>query len=262
MKICTLMSGSSGNAIYIETKKTKVLIDAGQAGKRLSQALEEGCGVKAGELDAILVTHAHRDHVLGAGIMSRRYDLPLYATEGTWCEMESLIGPVVPKRRYYIDTQRSWEIGDIKIEPFPTSHDALEPVGLICSSGQKRLGIATDSGVFTTRMANVLNDLDCFVLEANHDVGLLNNGPYPWSLKKRIASVLGHLSNNDAGQALLKTCGGNTKNVILAHLSEENNRPSLALETVRETLVSNKVSIKDIDITVAPRHRPGCLLSI
>ena len=262
MRICTLMSGSSGNAIYIETGKTKVLIDAGQTGRRLNQALEEGCGIKAGELDAILVTHAHRDHILGAGIMSRRYDLPLYATEGTWCEMESLIGPVFPQRRNYIDVQRSWEIGDIKIEPFPTSHDALEPVGFICSNGQKRLGIATDSGVFTTRMANVLGDLDCLVLEANHDVDMLNEGPYPWPLKKRIAGIFGHLSNKDAGLALLKTCGGNTKNIILAHLSEENNRPSLALETVRETLISHQVSIEDVDIMVAPRHRPGCLLSI
>ncbi len=262
MRIRTLMSGSSGNAIYIETSKTKILIDAGQAGRRLSQALEEGCGVKAGELDAILVTHAHRDHILGAGVMSRRYDLPLYATEGTWCEMESLIGPVAPEWRYYIDTEKTWQIGDIKIEPFPTSHDALEPIGVICSCGQKRVGMATDSGVFTTRMGNVLKNLDCLVLEANHDVKLLNEGPYPWPLKKRIAGVLGHLSNDGAGQALLKICEEKTKNVILAHLSEENNKPSLALETVQEALKSHQVSLENIDIMVAPRHRPGHFVSI
>ena len=262
MKISTLMSGSSGNAIYIETGKTKVIIDAGQAGKRLSHALEEGCGVKACELDAILVTHAHRDHVLGAGIMSRRYDLPLYATEGTWCEMESIIGKVATERRFYIDTKKTWEIGDLKIESFPTSHDALESVGFICSNGKKRLGVATDSGVFTTRMTNALQDLDCLVLEANHDVDMLNGGPYPWSLKKRIASTLGHLSNKDAGQALLKICGEKTKNVILAHLSEENNKPSLALKTVVETLKDHQISLADVNIKVAPRHQPGPMLSI
>lgn len=262
MRVCTLMSGSSGNAIYIESEKAKVLIDAGQAGKTLTRALQESCGVEPGDLDAILVTHAHRDHIHGAGIMSRKYDLPLYATEGTWCEMSPLIGKIKPDKRNYLKNNASLELGDLTIETFPTSHDAMEPVGFICRSGDKSVGIATDSGVFTTAMGNRLRNVNCLVLESNHDPEMLNKGPYPWSLKRRIASILGHLSNDSAGAALLKTIGEKTRNVILAHLSEENNRPALALKTVLEILEKNQVSLEEVDITVAPRYRAGTCVRI
>lgn len=262
MRICTLMSGSSGNAIYIESQKAKVLIDAGQAGKTLTRALRESCGVDPGDLDAILITHAHRDHIHGAGIMSRKYDLPLYATEGTWCEMEPLVGKIKPEKQMYLQNNASLELGDLKIETFPTSHDAMEPVGFICGYGDKSVGIATDSGVFTTAMGNKLRNVACLVLEANHDTEMLNKGPYPWYLKRRIASILGHLSNESAGGALLRTMGEKTKNVILAHLSEENNRPALALQTVLEILGKNQVSLEEVDITVAPRYRAGMCIRI
>jgi phosphoribosyl 1,2-cyclic phosphodiesterase len=262
MKICTLMSGSSGNAIYIESGKNKILIDAGQSGKALAQALDETCGISPDMLDAVLITHAHRDHVAGAGVMSRRYKLPLYATEGTWQEMEPLVGNIAPERKRFIESGDSLEIGDIKVETFPTSHDALEPVGYICTSGRKSAGVATDSGVFTSRMARMLVNLDCLVLEANHDPELLINGKYPWPLKRRISSVLGHLSNQDAGQALLKTLGERTRKVILAHLSEENNRPGLALDSVEEVLRIHKVELEDVDIAVAPRYNPGPVVRI
>lgn len=262
MRICTLMSGSSGNAIYIETKRNKILIDAGQSGKCLAQALDEACGLTPDKLDAILITHSHRDHVAGAGVMSRRYKLPLYATEGTWQEMDPLIGKIEPEWRRFIDSAHSLEIGDIKIESFPTSHDALEPVGFICSSGGKRTGLATDSGVFTTRMANMLNNVDCLILEANHDPEMLIKGSYPWSLKKRISGVLGHLSNPGAGQALLRTLGEKTQKVILAHLSEENNRPQLALDSVEEVMNINRVNLEEVDISVAPRYTPGPLVRL
>jgi len=262
MRICTLMSGSSGNAIFVQTSGAKILIDAGQSGKNVTRSLEEGCNAHPADLDAILITHAHRDHILGAGILSRRYRLPLYATEGTWQEMEPLIGPILPELRHVINPDKTWQLGDIKIEPFPTSHDAMEPVGYICSSGKKTVGIATDSGVFTARMGTLLKNMDCLVVEANHDTEMLHKGRYPWPLKKRIASILGHLSNEGAGQALLKTMGENTKKVILAHLSEENNRPSLALETVRSVLEKNQAMLKDVNIDVAPRYQPGRCVSL
>lgn len=262
MRICTLMSGSSGNAIYIETKKTRLLIDAGKSGKSIAQALEEGAGICPSLIDGLLVTHGHRDHIQGVGVMSRRYGLPVYATEGTWLEMEGSLGKISPENKKYLDTGNTLEIGDIEVEAFSTSHDSLEPVGYALGHNGKRLGIATDSGVFTTRMANVLHNVDCLVLEANHDSQMLSSGPYPWSLKKRIAGILGHLSNEVAGQALLKCLGTATRQVILAHLSEENNRPSLALKAVQETLEQNQISLKELDITIAPRFRPGNCLHI
>lgn len=261
MKVCTLMSGSSGNAIYIETAKSRVLIDAGQTGKCVAQALEQACGISPKTLDSILVTHAHRDHTQGVGILSRRFGLPVYATEGTWYEMDSLIGPVRPEHKRVIG-QDKWEIGDLAIQIFPTSHDALESVGYVIEHESKRLGIATDSGVFTTRMNKELQDLDCLILESNHDTGMLKNGPYPWPLKKRIASIHGHLSNESAGDALARVIGGRTKNVILAHLSEENNRPKLALETVKEILRNRRICLDQVNITVASRYIPGAVLEI
>lgn len=261
MKVCTLMSGSSGNAIFVGTKNTRVLIDAGQSGRSVTSSLEEGCNVHIRDLDAILITHAHRDHVAGAGILSRRCNLPVYATAGTWQEMEPLIGPVLPELKNVIDPDKTWQLGDIKIEPFPTSHDALDPVGYILSGGKKTVGIATDSGVFTARMGRALANLDCLILEANHDPEMLRKGPYPWCLKKRIAGDLGHLSNEGAGQALLQTLGEKMKRIVLAHLSEENNRPSLALETVKAILEKNRVLLDDIAIDVAPRRRPGRCVS-
>lgn len=262
MRITTLISGSSGNALYIETKQTRILIDAGQSGKCLSGVLQEGCGLEPGQLDAVFVTHAHRDHILGVGVLSRRYGLPIYATEGTWMEMEPLIGPICPERKEVIGVEKCLEMGDIKIESFATSHDALEPVGYLCSGEGEHIGIATDSGVFTTRMGRKLQNMDCLVLEANHDPQLLMKGPYPWPLKKRIASILGHLSNEKAGQALLRTIGPRTKKVILAHLSEENNRPSLAVETVNNMLKEAQVDLGEVDIMVAPRYRPGPRINI
>lgn len=262
MKIRTLMSGSSGNAIYIESRENRILIDAGQSGKCLAHALDEACGLTLDKLDAVLITHSHSDHVVGAGVISRRYKLPLYATEGTWQEMEQSIGSIKPELKHFFDSGDCLEIGDINIESFPTSHDALDSVGFVCSSGGKRVGIATDSGVFTARMARVLNNVDCLLLEANHDPEMLVKGRYPWPLKKRISGALGHLSNSEAGRALLKAMGEKTKKVLLAHLSEENNRPQLALDSVEEVMRTNRVDLKEVDISVAPRYTPGPLIKL
>ncbi len=262
MKVCTLISGSSGNAIYVETDQTKVLIDAGQSGKVISQALEEACGRSPQELDALLLTHGHRDHIMGAGVLARRYRLPVYATEGTWCEMESLPGTIREEQQNYICSQKPLEIGDLKIEPFTVSHDAMEPVGFLLSQGKRSLGIATDSGVFTAQMARMLTNADCFILEANHDLDLLKKGPYPWPLKKRISGIMGHLANDTAGNALLRILGKASRQVMLAHLSTENNNPALALQTVQDILSDNQVNLDEVDITVAPRYQPSSCLVI
>lgn len=259
MEINTLMSGSSGNAIFVSTKQSKILIDAGQTGKAITNCLAAGCHIEPCDLDAIFITHGHRDHIHGAGILSRKYDLPIYATEGTWSEMEPLIGAIKEHNKCYLRENDKIEIRDLVIKSFPISHDALEPVGYRCESVGKSVGVATDSGVFTNRMQEALYNVDCLVLEANHDVDLLNNGAYPWYLKKRIASVSGHLSNDSAGQALLRIMGDCTREVILAHLSEDNNRPDLALDTVYGILEQNSVDLEKINITVAPRFQPSQL---
>ena len=262
MKVCTLISGSSGNAIYVETAQTKLLIDAGQSGKAISQALEEACGKSPQELDALLLTHGHRDHIMGAGVLARRYHLPVYATEGTWCELESLPGTIKEEQQNYICAQKTLEICDLKIEPFTVSHDAIEPVGFLLSQGKKSLGVATDSGVFTTQMTRVLRNADCLVLEANHDLELLKNGPYPWPLKKRISGIMGHLSNESAGNALLRVLGKASRQVMLAHLSAENNNPALALQTVQDILKTNQFNLAEIDVMVAPRYKPSACVSL
>lgn len=262
MKICTLMSGSSGNAIYLETKKTKILLDAGQTGKKVTSYLKEATGRTPSELNAILLSHSHRDHYLGAGVLSRRYQLPIYATEGTWFETKNLLGELPSGCEHSIEPGKSWEFEDLKIETFPTSHDALDSVGFIFTEKGKSIGVATDSGVFTTRMEQKLKNMECLILEANHDPDLLQKGPYPWSVKKRIASILGHLSNEGAGQALLKVLGNKTNQVILAHLSQENNKPSLAIDTVKNMLTNNQVAIEELDIFVAPRYQPSPIFNV
>lgn len=263
MKFCTLMSGSSGNAFYVETAQTKIMIDAGKSGKALAQALEIACGRSPEELDALFLSHGHQDHILGAGVMARRYEqLSVYATEGTWGEIEGQIGSIKEEQKHYISDNQTLELGDLKIEFFPVSHDACEPIGFLFTHREKKLGIATDSGVFTPRMAEVLHNVDCLVLEANHDPELLKKGPYPWPLKKRVFSAQGHLSNQQAGLALVQTLGSQTRQVVLTHLSAENNKPALALATVEKTLEKNHFSLKEVEITVAPRHRPSVYLSI
>lgn len=262
MKVCTLISGSSGNAIYIETARAKVMIDAGQSGKTISKALEEACGRSLEEIDGLLLTHGHRDHISGAGVLARKYHLPVYATEGTWCELDSLPGSIKDEQKNYICAGESLEIVDLKIEPFPVSHDAMEPVGYLLSAGKKTLGVATDSGVFTAQMARMVTNVDGLVLEANHDLEMLKNGSYPWPLKKRISGILGHLSNDTAGNALLRILGKATRKVMLAHLSTENNHPALALQTVQDILIDNQVNLDEVDITVAPRYKPSAIISI
>ena len=246
------MSGSWGNCHYIRSGETSILIDAGQSGKRILANMElAGCGA-ASLLSAIVVTHGHRDHIMGVGILARKLGLPVYATEGTWFEMGADGGQIPAGQRMVIGCEEEWAIGDLCLEAFPTSHDALESVGYVIRHGADALGIATDCGVFTSRMESKLKNLQALVLEANHDPEMLRKGSYPLYLKKRIAGIDGHLSNEDAGAALRKVAGGQTRKVMLAHLSQENNTREKALATV-----SIAIPTSSPEISVAPRHTPG-----
>jgi phosphoribosyl 1,2-cyclic phosphodiesterase len=254
MRFCSLASGSSGNSYYIGTRNTSILIDAGISGKRICQELELKVGLEGSQLDGLFITHEHNDHIQSVGVLARRFKVPLYATEGTWKGVEGKIGKVDPDLCNVLEDCGSMELGDINIEWFATSHDANEPVGYVCRHGKKKIGLATDTGMITKQMANALSDVDFLVLEANHDEKMLATGKYPYYLKKRIHSNLGHLSNNAAGKALLDLAGEKTKGVLLAHLSQENNLPSLALATVGDILNRNKTDF-DFDLKVAPRSQ-------
>ena len=252
MEYCSLMSGSWGNCHYIKGGATSVLVDAGQSGKRiLTNMASAGCG-SATELSAIILTHAHRDHIAGAGVLARRFSLAVYATEGTWFEMGLMAKEIPAELRHIVDSSETWDIGDLRIQAYPTSHDALESVGFVIRHGEDAMGIATDCGVFTSRMENTLRDIQFLALEANHDIEMLRTGKYPYYLKKRIAGISGHLSNDDAGQALSRIAGGRLQRVMLAHLSQENNTREKALASVSSLLPGNALAL-----SVAPRCIPG-----
>jgi phosphoribosyl 1,2-cyclic phosphodiesterase len=252
LKFFTLASGSSGNAMFVGTEKTGLLIDAGLTGKDACNKLAQN-KINTENLQGILVTHEHSDHIKGAGVLSRRLDLPIFATEGTWQGMEKSIGKIAEKNRKYLDLDQCLEIGDLQVEMAATSHDAQEPVAFIVHSGKKSIGMATDTGRITSSLRKKVTGCTALILEANHDPTMLRQGPYPSYLKKRVASVLGHLSNQMSGDALAEFISGKTEQVVLAHLSEQNNSPSLALHTVKEVL--REKGFEDFPkISVAPRY--------
>lgn len=254
MRFCSLASGSSGNSYYIGTEDTNILIDAGVSGKRICKELEEKVGLAGAELDGIFITHEHIDHIQSVGVLARRFKTPLYATQGTWEGMEGKIGKVDQELCHILDNTGSMEVGSVNIEWFSTSHDANEPVGFLIEKDKKSIGLATDTGMINRQLVNALTDVNLLILEANHDEKMLLTGSYPAYLKKRIRSDQGHLSNTSAGQALLELAGEKTQTVFLAHLSQKNNLPSLALRTVGDILSGNKNSY-DFDLEVAPRSQ-------
>jgi phosphoribosyl 1,2-cyclic phosphodiesterase len=256
------MSGSWGNCHYIRAGDTQIMIDAGQSAKRIIGCLT-AAGEDAGQTTAILLTHAHHDHIAGVGVLARRFQLPVYATEGTWYEMRDIGGEIPPAARRVIDPEEKWRIGDLSLEAFPTVHDALESVGYVIRQGDKSLGVATDCGVFTRRMERALANLSLLALEANHDSDMLRNGKYPYYLKKRVAGIHGHLSNADAAAGLLKVLGEATKKVMLAHLSQENNTPEKALAAFDASLTGKGLTgDKRPAIWAAPRYQPSAWLEV
>ncbi|MDY0291525.1 MAG: MBL fold metallo-hydrolase [Desulfuromonadaceae bacterium] len=231
MRICQLASGSKGNAIYVESESTKVLIDAGLSARELTRRLE-GIGVAAQDLDAIVVSHEHRDHCLGAGPLCRRYGLPLYCLPQTFEALPS-IGVV---DYCALNAGERLRVGDVAVEAFPVTHDAVAPVGFVLSSGGVRVGIATDLGVVTRLVLERLQRCQVLVLEANHDEHMLHAGPYPWHLKQRVRGQHGHLSNRQAAELLQELLWPELKAVFMAHMSETNNTEELARDSFQRVL--------------------------
>lgn len=262
MRFCSLYSGSSGNAIFVASDNTRLLVEAGLSAKKIIEALHS-IGEKPSEICAILVSHEHSDHIKGAGIMSRRFNLPIYASEGTWKAMERMIGPVLECNKRVFSSYAPFDIGDITVTPFPIPHDANEPVGYSFSSAGRKATIATDIGHISMELLSNFEDSDLLLLESNHDLEMLKIGPYPWPLKKRIAGKHGHLSNDAAGEVVAYMAERGTKRFLLGHLSKENNFPELAYQTVCNVLCERcKEAGADITVDVALRDRVGKVIEI
>ncbi len=249
MRIAVLASGSSGNAIAVSSGGTSLLVDAGLSRRRTSEALATS-GIDAGTLAGILVTHEHSDHVSGLGPVARHFELPIYTTAGTHAAVDGRAGRC--PARVVVEPGNEFEIGDLAISPFAVSHDCAEPVGFSVTDGTTRVAIATDLGVVGKSVRRHIAMADCVVLEFNHDEQMLIDGTYPWPLKRRIMSNVGHLSNGTAAQELERLADGPMSVLILAHLSKENNTPGLAMESARGVL--DTAGRADVEIYLAPQH--------
>lgn len=255
MQFCSLASGSSGNCHLVKDGKHHILIDAGLSGKKIENKLKE-IDVNPKDLSAIVVSHEHSDHICGAGILSRRYDIPIYANSGTWKGMEPRIGEIAEKNIKHFNSNENFYIGDFNIRPYDISHDAIEPVGFSILKNNNKISIATDLGCMTKHIMEELKDSNLLILESNHDEEMLKAGHYPYSLKRRILSDIGHLSNEAAGNAIVDLINKNIGTVVLAHLSNENNFPELAIITIKNILASNQIRVgEDIDLDLIYRDR-------
>lgn len=256
MRLCSIASGSSGNCIYVGSDHTHLLVDTGISKKRIDEGLHS-LGVKGEELDGILVTHEHSDHIQGLGVFSRKYKIPIYATKGTiqGIQSSSSIGKMPEGLFHEIKADEAFCLNDVTINPFAISHDANEPSAYRFDNGEKSVAVATDIGIYNDYIVSKLQGLNAILLEANHDVHMLEVGPYPYYLKKRVLGDKGHLSNELSGRLLCDILHDNLKNVVLGHLSKENNYAELAYETVKLeiTMGDNPYRGEDIPIAVAKR---------
>jgi phosphoribosyl 1,2-cyclic phosphodiesterase len=254
IRLCSLSSGSSGNCIYVGSESAGILVDCGVSGKEIFANLKN-IGVCTSTIKGILVTHEHSDHTKGVGIVSRKLNIPIYANADTWEGMGGSIGDIKSENIKLFDTKADFNIHDMDIQPFSIPHDAADPVGYSFRLGNKKVCIATDLGYFSDEVKSNIQQSDLVLLEANHDIEMVKVSHYPYFLKRRILSDVGHLSNEAAGKAVFELMNTGVRKVLLGHLSKENNFPELAYQTVRNVLEENKVVIgKDIELDVAPRR--------
>ena len=252
MRLCSIASGSSGNCIYVGSDNTHILIDAGISKKKIDEGLA-ALGVKPEELSGIFVTHEHSDHIQGLGVFSRKYEVPIFASHGTIRGINNYkcLGKMPEGLLQSISTDVSFQIGDLKVKPFAISHDANQPTGFRVEKGEKSVAVATDLGIYDDYIINNLKNLNAIVLEANHDVHMLEVGPYPYYLKQRVLSNHGHLSNELSGRLLCNILHDNLKHILLGHLSKENNYPELAYETVKLEVTMGDTPFRGEDIPLS-----------
>lgn len=248
----SLISGSSGNATLLTNGRTHILVDCGASGKRITELIAMA-GFDPSNISAILITHEHSDHTKGAGIVSRRFKLPIYATAGTHNAMS--IGAIDDSKRVIISPLNSFEIGDIGIIPFNIPHDAAQPCGYSFFCDGIKLSIATDIGHMTNEVIDSIKGSKSVILESNHDIDMLRFGDYPYPLKQRILSDTGHLSNENAAKTALELVQSGTEHIMLGHLSDKNNMPQIALMETYNKLDQNGVRVgTDMTLQVADRY--------
>lgn len=241
MKVCVLSSGSKGNTTYIETKETKILIDCGNSSKYIINKLQS-LNINPDDIDAILITHVHVDHIKGLQVLLKHIKPTIYMTEKMYPYLDYVTN-------YQFIENDCFTIKDIEVEVIKTSHDTEDSVGYIINNDNKSIVYITDTGYINKKYFNLLSNRDIYIFESNHDVEMLNNGRYPFEVRQRILSDKGHLSNYDSAKYLSTFIGNNTKKVILAHLSEENNTEQLALDTLNKRLEKQNIVFKNIIIS-------------
>lgn len=244
LNISVLASGSTGNSLYIESDTTKLLIDCGLTGKKTHELFQQ-IDRDPDDLDAILVTHEHHDHIKGVGVLSRRHDLDIYANKKTWDAMRTKIGNIKSEHQHEFQNSTLKTIGDIDVLSFGVSHDAADPQFYAFQKDGKRFVILTDTGYVSDRMRSELKNADAYLIESNHDLEMLRMGPYPWHLKQRILSDKGHLSNEDSSLALAEMLGSRTKRIYLGHLSQKNNMKAVARSTVEDILMRKDTGVNE-----------------
>ncbi len=240
MRFTSIASGSSGNCTYIGSDNTHILIDAGVSKKRIEEGLKS-LELTLSDISAIFVTHEHTDHIAALHTILKKFDIPIYATGGTiqGIKASDKKAEMVNSRFVQVMADKEVLVGDMKINPMTISHDANEPCGYTVFVGDKKIGVATDLGCYDDYTVNRLSDCDALLLEANHDIRMLQTGPYPYVLKARILGDKGHLCNEKSGELLSKLINNKLQGVFLGHLSKENNLPELAYEAVRVELQMN-----------------------
>ncbi|MDO4298924.1 MAG: MBL fold metallo-hydrolase [Lachnospiraceae bacterium] len=265
MNFCSIASGSSGNCIFAGTEHTSILIDAGISGKKVAEGLKE-LDRKPEELDAILITHEHSDHIKGLGVLARKYGIPVYSAPGTIRAMleSNALGKVDASLFHEIHADESFHINEMEIQPFRVSHDAAEPVAYRVNCQEKSVAVATDLGYYDEYTVEHLKGLDAVLIESNHDINMLQVGTYPYYLKQRILGSRGHLSNENAGRLIGEILHDGLKAVMLGHLSKENNYEALAFATVcaEITMGDNPYRAEDFPIAIARRDVPSQMIAV
>ena len=251
LKFCSLYSGSSGNSSFIQSENINILVDAGVSGKKIIDALAS-INIAIENISAILVTHEHSDHTQSIATLSKKYNIPVYANKKTWDAMQDKKEKIPKDNVFYFNNNKPFTLNDVTILPFDIPHDAANPCGFTISDNDSKISIATDIGHMTTSIIDNIKNSNFLLLEANYEPDVLKCSSYPFHLKERIASPIGHLSNIEAGKTINYLADFGVKNIMLGHLSNENNFPELAYKSVLE-----QIENKDLNLSVANRFEPS-----
>lgn len=261
LNFCSLFSGSTGNCLLVSSEDTNILIDAGVSQKKIIEGLDS-INKDISEIDAILVTHEHSDHIMSIGGLSKKYNIPVYSNKETLLAMTSQIDKIDDTNKKIFDIGKNFNIGSLEIEPFSIPHDAANPCGFNIIKDNKKISVATDIGHIDNTLINNLKNSSFIMLESNYDPEILRLCHYPYRLKQRISGLKGHLSNSSAGKAISTLIPTGLNKVMLGHLSKENNFPELAYKTVLEEINYKGFCEKDVNINVASRNNPSDVIKI